>query len=590
MRIRETIYKNMNELPGYNLLGYTELAIPIYETRLHSLVRTKSTIPVVEEFILNFYNVGLELHEMEKVLGLDKELIYQAWAGLQQRDYISFIDKHITDRGMEYLENNSVEELEKIEIPIMIDCITGRITTVNKQLMNSGNIKKMGIRSLKAVIDIPSVDSIDFKSVRSVFNRYKRENSNMYSGELIEILHTEGKSTKFKRIEILVFSNNEGDIRILAYDGYNRIDEYEEELKKLDQKGIKLFKYSVGQYFNGNNVKKINNLIEEDKKNHKSISLAMYNEKLNEYINSNDEIIIIIPLVSICDFNTGFINKIAKSLSKGKKIRVIISGTTYINEHQKKVYATLSSFREKYHNLSVEQMPTYMSKMVINEKNKCALVSVYEEKRLELKSSNLGIIEKAFEIEKELFDELKNIVFSSYDIEELLNFQLVNVNKVWLKEKLNYIIKLVRDADMCMFRSDSKGWIGDGEVPNVSQLESSPLCRNSDRFGIFIENLNKSFVESLETNVNDKQYFWNTFKRKYPELQHVLDKIRSYRNKSKHLKLTNDNERKYQSYLVEDLNGYMPEFIENGFLILQTKILNELEKSVKDVIINLKYK
>ena len=588
MRIRETIYKNMNELPGYDLLGYSEVAIPIYETKLHALALMKNTIPVVEEFVLNFYAEGLELEEIQNVLGLDKELINQAWAGLQQRDYISYIDKHITDRGEEYLSSHSVEELEKIEIPIMIDCITGKITTVNNQLMNTSNIKKIGIRSLKANMYEPNIDSIDFKSVKSVFNKYKKENPNFYLGEILEILRVEGKSTKFKRIEILIFKNGEGDIRVLAYDGYSRLDNYEEKLKELDKKGIKLLKYENGGYFNSVNVEKINKLIKSDEKNCEMIPLQFYNKKLDEYMCNNNDVIIVTPLVSMCNFNTGFINKIETNLSKGKRIRVIISGSTYISEYQKKIYNILSSLKDKHRNLIINQIPEYINKIVIDEKNRCALITMYQEKELSLKASNYGIVERAFMLKNELFNEVKNIVFSLYNVEELLKFDLSNFNKSWLKEKIVYIIKLVRDADGYMSIQDSVGWIGNQEIPDVMQLEQIPLAINNVKFGVFIESINKSLIESIDINAKSRKYFWNDFKNKYPNLQHILDKIRTYRNKSKHLKLTNENEKKYLEYLKEDLNGYMPDFISNGFLILQCKIINELEDTIKNVIIELK--
>lgn len=381
MRIREMIYKNMNELPGYDLVGYSEVAIPMYELKLHTLILTRNTIPVVEEFVLNFYNEGLRLDEIELILGLDKEIINQALAGLQQRDYISFIDKHITESGKEYIANNDVEKLENFDFSIMVDSITGKILRVNNQLMNAGNIKKIGVRTLRALQNVPNVDSIDFKSAKRIFDLYKKENPNYYTGELIEILDVEKKSTKFKRIEILVFTNDDKDIRILAYDGYNKISEYEEKLLGLDQRGVKLLEYDYENYFESKVVKNFNNKINQSKSK-KKISLQSYNDNLINYLNSNENIIIILPLVSMCEINRGFVTSIEKSLTTGKQVDIIISGNTYISEHQKKIYSMIDSLQSKHKNLTIRQIPEYVNKMIIEPKHKRALISLYEKNKL----------------------------------------------------------------------------------------------------------------------------------------------------------------------------------------------------------------
>lgn len=209
-----------------------------------------------------------------------------------------------------------------------------------------------------------------------------------------------------------------------------------------------------------------------------------------------------------------------------------------------------------------------------------------------LKSSKFGIEEKVFEITNDLFDEIINEVESLHNVSELMKFDLSSINKVWLKEKLESIIRLVRDVDIYMSEKDNIGWISENDIPNISQLRESPLSEKNTQFSAFIENLNKSFVESLDNNIKinstDKKYFWHKFRSDYPQLQKILDKIRTYRNKNKHLTLTSENEKKYQKYLKEDLNGYMPEYIKNGYLILQVEILNQLEIAIKNLIIEIK--
>jgi hypothetical protein len=254
MRIREAVERNANELPGYNLLGYAEVAIPIYQRKLHVLALEQRSIPVVEEFVLNFYNQGLNLDEIKLVLGLEQQLIDEAWAGLIQRDYVNHISREITESGSKYLDENSVETLEKIEFNISIDGMTGEVSKLNNNLMTTETIKNKGIRSIKANIGKPDIQSLDFKSIRMIFNQYKEVDKETFSGNMLDIVHMEGNTTKYKRVDILIFKNSEDDIRIMAFDGLNRLDKYEEKLLELDGKGINLLKYNFEDYFKGKEV------------------------------------------------------------------------------------------------------------------------------------------------------------------------------------------------------------------------------------------------------------------------------------------------------------------------------------------------
>ena len=174
---------------------------------------------------------------------------------------------------------------------------------------------------------------------------------------------------------------------------------------------------------------------------------------------------------------------------------------------------------------------------------------------------------------------------------EAIKFDLSNINKQVLRKMLDNILYLVKDADGYMYSNDDIGWIGSDEVPEINRFKEVPLANDEEKFRTFIDSINKSLVESLEINANQKgykKYFWNEFEHRYTELQNILNKIKMYRNKSNHLELKEFNKQKYFKFLKEDMGGYMPEFIYKGYLILQFKILNELEMAIKNIISALK--
>ena len=76
------------------------------------------------------------------------------------------------------------------------------------------------------------------------------------------------------------------------------------------------------------------------------------------------------------------------------------------------------------------------------------------------------------------------------------------------------------------------------------------------------------------------KYFWGDFKNLCPNVQRVLHKIRMYRNFANHLEIDSNYKSIFYEYLDEDLLGRLPQFVKDGYLYLQIKILEDLEKEI----------
>ncbi|MCB2287631.1 hypothetical protein LGK99_11135 [Clostridium algidicarnis] len=587
MKFRDAIIKNYNDLPGYKLVGYSEVAVPMYQRKVHILKLIKKSIPVVEEFVLNFYKEGLNLDQIKSLLGLDQQLIDEAMAGLIQRDYINNFTKEVSDIGQEYLKNNNVEVLEKDEFSIIIDGMTGEIKKDNVNLITTRNIKNKGIRALRANISKPTVREVDFKALRRVFNQYKEMDSESFTGDMIDVIHMEGNTTKYKRVDLLIFENSDKDVRIIVFDGFNRLENYEERMREIDSNSITLLKYNYGEYFSSVKVNEIMELV-TSQENSELINYENINTKYDTYLEHyNKNIVIVIPLVSQFKITEAFIEKIENNVKSGVNINFIICGREYIGENQKKMYQKLKNISLENKNLKMRQTPRYFNKMILDIDNKISMISVYEKNTISLSSTKEGMVEYVYEVKDIKFETIWDIIKSDINEIEEIKFDLSKVNKGNLMDKIDKLLHLIKDLDGYMYSNDEIGWIGNDEIPDIQRFKEIPFAIDEEKFKIFIDSINKSLVESLELNAKlkgQKEYFWKKFARQYPELQKILNKIKTYRNKSYHLELNENNKERYFKFLNEDMKGYMPEFIENGYLILQFKILDELEIAIKNLI------
>ena len=272
-------------------------------------------------------------------------------------------------------------------------------------------------------------------------------------------------------------------------------------------------------------------------------------------------------------------------------IDIILCGKDYKGEFQKKVYRKLRNISSKYKTLTIKQTPHYFNKTIINLNKKESIVSIYEKNNTSLTSTKEGVVEHFYEVKSNSCELIYNIILDDNKKREAVKCDLSHINKQVLRKMVEDILYLVKDADGYMYSNDDIGWIGAYEVPEINRFKEVPLANDEEKFRTFIDSINKSLVESLEINAikkGHKKYFWNDFEHRYTELQSILNKIKTYRNKSNHLQLNEFNKQKYYNFLNEDMGGYMPEYIYNGYLILQFKILNELERAIKNTISELK--
>lgn len=592
MRIKKIIKDNHDALPGYDLKGYIEVAVPVYKGIIEVTTVEKKELPVVQDFTLRLYAQGIELNGIATILGLDYEIIRNAFIELVRKNYIDFEGNGVTINGEEYLKDNSLDAFNKNEITIFIDILNKEITKNNNYMLKKVVLEN-GIKPIKYNCKKPCLDDLDFNKIKQIFKEYKSEDDLKYSGEILDVIGMKNGKIMFNIINVLIFENEFYEDRILCFDAYGKIDNYEDVLFELDKQGIKLLDEDFGSYFKSKFVQKVEDILSNVDK---SINLIKHEESdflIDRYLfdkTDEDEIIITVPLISKYNFKDTFIRDIEKSLDKNVLVTIILCGNNFVNDYQKRIIQKIMNLSNNNKKLNLIQLSTYMNPIILNKFNKKLLIMDYKKNDINLYKTNEGFTEVLYELKNENFDSIYSLIESEMNVRALVEQNKYFEKEEDLKKCILKIIELVRDANNYMFELDDIGWMGEKDIPHIDDLENIKLAKNKHKFNNFIDSLSKSLVESIENNTNAKQnkYFWNDFKANYRVLQKALNRIKIYRNNAHHLKLNENNQKAYIKFIKEDINGCMPEYINNGYLILQYKILIELKAAVEITIKRIK--
>ncbi|MGD6869484.1 hypothetical protein ACQCV6_25345 [Bacillus cereus] len=579
MGIELIVDKYKNELPGYALMGYGEVGFPQYKCRLQCLMLKDKRLPVVDEYVLRLYKENVFPEEMGALLGVDQELVETSWINLIHLGLIHAETKWITEKGYFYLRENKIDSHEKIFIDITVDALSGQIKK-NRNFINRKSIKEHSLDVLSPMVPYPSENNLRVSQFKKIMSEYKASDPENYTGSLLDIIEVDNKPTQYKRLNILIFSNSIGDLRFIVCDDSQRYEEYEKVLLSLEESGIAVLNYGIGQYFNENNLEFIDDILSEDSKPTLSL-LEIRDNSLDLIRECSEKLYISLPLVKIKTVDDFVINLLEKKLKENVNVFVLTSGREFINTHQKNQYEKIIKLKKKYKNLTIDNTPKFqVSTLIADDKG---IVSYLRKHDLNLPTSKFGITEAGMLLEPMQIGSCVKKIFTVSKYTQYL------ITKQELTNKLKKIVRLVTDADDYILNKNNIGWIGGQSIPDIQRLLDAPVATSENNFKVFISSIHTSLGESLESNGKahgNNKYFWNYFKQTFPALQKVLHKIRVYRHSTEHLSLEPQAKERYFEFLDEDLGGSIPLLKENGYHILQTKIVNELEEALETLLVS----
>ncbi|ERI92272.1 hypothetical protein HMPREF1982_02529 [Clostridiales bacterium oral taxon 876 str. F0540] len=581
MFIEKLVSRYKDELPGYKIVGYSELCIPIFKRLIHCLMMNKKRLQVVDEFVFRLYSSGVELDDMPSILGLDNKLIQISFSNLIGYEFIDN-QGNITDLGNDFINTFHIDEYEKQLLTVSIDGLIGKIEVDQFYLMSGRALRESGLKAVKPLIDLPDIKNISVRHLNQAIKSIKKEDEENSFGDIVDLYHIEGKTTNYKRLNLLIFDNNQGDTRFMVYDGWKRMQRYEEVLIKLEDNGSQLIKYNLSTYFNSYKPQVIKSINKETSFEGENLNVGEIFDLWTENIKcAKTSIVMSIPLIDLCDFSDIWLGEIKKALERKLDVSIFITGREFSNSYQKNQYEKLMNLKKKYKMLQITNYP-YLDNKVLIIDSMVGFISDFEKHSLNLPKSKECYAEYGYRLTPIGIESVMMHINHNYvkDINKLDK----DYNNKWINQKILNIVKLYNQFDDELKLKNGIGWLGDEPIPDISNLIQSPLAIDENTYKIFINNANKSLVESVERfwSINGmKKYFWEDFKKQYSSIQKVLHKIKLYRHSTHHLSLEDKYKPTYFQFLDDDLNGSMPQFVEDGFLKLQVKLLQDLQDSLE---------
>ena len=233
-----------NSVKGYKLVNYYKGAFPIYRLSTEIIVQRKKELGVIQEFCLKFIRAQAKTSKhLSNFMGLSRKVIESNLMELHQLDMINFNfatqQIRLTDKGIETLENNNFIVPERIDYTFLIDGITGEYQ------LNESLDKLDGVKNNTHVIPFnigkPDIDDISIRSIKNTIEENKRLNNSSYlDGDLLNISKIEKIEKWYRKFNVLVFANENGDIELQVYDKNKRCMNYESILIQMLDKKLKV--------------------------------------------------------------------------------------------------------------------------------------------------------------------------------------------------------------------------------------------------------------------------------------------------------------------------------------------------------------
>lgn len=150
----------------------------------------------------------------------------------------------------------------------------------------------------------------------------------------------------------------------------------------------------------------------------------------------------------------------------------------------------------------------------------------------------------------------------------------------WLQRRKAAVLRDVRELERILEKNNAPRLYGGSSIPEAERFAWMTVVDRQEDFGVFINVMNKCFVEAVERYGkkvnNEPKYFWNTIKEHYPELWSSLYRIKLYRHNDVHLELDQIVESDCAEYLNLDLEGNHVTDVEDGWFSLQQVVIDNL--------------
>lgn len=153
----------------------------------------------------------------------------------------------------------------------------------------------------------------------------------------------------------------------------------------------------------------------------------------------------------------------------------------------------------------------------------------------------------------------------------------------WLQNIVKSIISYMRQLEIAIRKGSTPLLFGSNSFPEADKLLEIPVATNENDFKVFISTFSNCFVESIVNygkSISNSNYFWTTIKDNYQHLFDALLRVKAYRNRSEHLKLTPQMQEIVDRYLYIDLEGKNICDVTDANFVLQQCVAENLKLAI----------
>lgn len=149
-----------NEKPGYELVGYASVAVPLYRLALSTITLERKRIPPVSEFVLRSIGIGIsDPAEIKNLLGLTREMVNETVVSLAHEDYIAFTRDPdgkagiaLTPKGQHGIEEATAVSAQTRDAELDYDALLGQPVPFSIGFLEPESLRRpLCVTSLRAL-------------------------------------------------------------------------------------------------------------------------------------------------------------------------------------------------------------------------------------------------------------------------------------------------------------------------------------------------------------------------------------------------------------------------------------------------------
>lgn len=193
--IDPAVIRRHDARPGFDLVSYREVALPLFAVKLDVLVLDEKPLPPIQEFVLRAVDVGLtDVVAISGLLGIEERVTVKAAAELTHSDDVVLSGGRdedrshrltLTQKGSETLVASKVVQPVETEVTVFVDGLTRRVLAASRQRLQAFAMRYAEERGLTEVPphprrkppfeEIPPEIVADVVAEEGVGRRLKRE-------------------------------------------------------------------------------------------------------------------------------------------------------------------------------------------------------------------------------------------------------------------------------------------------------------------------------------------------------------------------------------------------------------------------------